>query len=375
MFFIFITGFALILATAAIYAYSASLGYLNWWKRILFGIATALGFMGVFWISRISEPNYVITFFYFLAWIVGGTILYSTIMIPLLGIISGLGYYFKKPSIRITGTWIILAIAFGLSILGIQQRTWIKVTQYSIPTEKTALVGKIFAIAADPQFNIANNKQSARRITKKLATLQYDALLLPGDVFDGATLDFEPLATEFKKWSDMSPVFMVPGNHEEYGDYPTFLKLMQDNGITTLEDEQVIWNGITIAGFKYYGSSKIDQGTAIINSILDSSSETSKNNSDSPLIVLNHEPRYMELFAQHGADLVLYGHTHGGQFWPLKYIVQQVYGKYWYGLNILQNQTAQTTTTFITSSGLGLAAFPSRLFNTPEIVLVTFVAK
>jgi predicted MPP superfamily phosphohydrolase len=361
--FIFVVGFILLFATLTIYAYSSSLGYLNWWQRIIFGVLTALGFIGVFWLSRISEPNYVIAFFYFLAWMIGGTILYSMIMTPLLGIIAGLGYYFKKPTIRITGTWIILAVAFGLSIIGIEQRTWVKIVSYEIPTEKTELLGTTFAVVADSQFNIANNKQFARRITKKLETLNYDVLLLPGDVFDGAELNWEPLETEFKKWSQKTPVFMIPGNHEEYGDYSEFMDIMRRNGITTLEDEMVTWNGISIIGFKYYGRENVEQGTRIIREFFE------ENNVSQPIVVMNHEPRYAELFAENSADLVIHGHTHGGQFWPLKYVVQRIYGDYWYGKNTVNE------TTFITSSGLGLAAFPSRLFNTPEIVLINFIEK
>lgn len=366
MFFIFISIFCLVLATVALSAYSASLGYLNWWKRILLGVTTALGFIGVFWVSRISEPNHIIAFFYFLAWIVGGTLLYSMLLLPFLGLVTGLGYYFKNPRIRIIGTWILLAGASTLALVGIAQRSFIKVVTYTIPTPHTALHDTTFAIAADPQFNIANNKQFAKRITHKLATLEYDALLLPGDVFDGATLDWKPLTSEFNKWSELSPVFMIPGNHEEYGDYTTFMNLMRDAGITTLEDQVVVWRGITLAGFKYYGRSDSEQGASLINQVLSSLDLTTN-----PLVVLNHEPRYAELFAQYDADLVVHGHTHGGQFWPLKYAVQRVYGKYWYGLNTLPNSDGITH--FITSSGLGLAAFPSRLFNTPEIALVSFV--
>lgn len=363
MFFILMLLAALFLAIGSIYAYSASLYLLTPWKRIGLGLAVTILFFGTFLLSRISEPHFILTTVYFFAWIFGGTILYSMILIPILGIITFIGWRLKKPNIRITGTWIILTIAFGVSVFGIYQRTWIKTTSYTLETSRPELTGKTFAVIADPQFNIANNKNFARRITKKLSTLKYDALLMPGDVFDGATLDWEPLETEFKKWSDMSPVFMAPGNHEEYGDYNVFMNLMKNNGIVTLEDQQVIWNGITIAGFKYYGKAKEVQGTQTITSLLNT------HDPKNPLIVINHEPRYMELFANSSADLVVYGHTHGGQFWPLKYIVKQVYGNFWYGKNTVGD------TTLITSSGLGLAAFPSRLFNTPEIVLVTFVAK
>ncbi len=363
MFFIIISIFSLIIAIGSIYAYSASLNLLTPWQRIGIGAGTTLGFMGVLMLSRTENPSFLLAIIYFFAWIVGGTILYGIILVPLLGILALVTRKLNKSDLRITGTWILITVACTASLFGIYQRTWIKITPYTLTTNEPSLIGKRIAVVADPQFNIANNNNFARRITKQLDMLKPDAILMPGDIFDGATLKWNVLEQEFKKWSQIAPTFMAPGNHEEYGDYTTFLNLMRNNGITTLEDETTVWNGITIAGFKYYGREKEILGAEVINKVL------AQKNPDLPLFVLNHEPRYMELFAKYNADLVVHGHTHGGQFWPLKYIVQQVYGRFWYGLTIVDS------TPIITSSGLGLAAFPSRLFNTPEIVLVTFVAE
>lgn len=363
MFFIFIGLFAVVLSTVAIYSYSEILGILKPWQRIAAGAGSAIGFMGVLGLSRLAEPNFALAVVYFFAWIIGGTILYAVLLLPLLLALDLVCRAIKKPAWKITGAWILLTLAFALSVFGIYQRTWIKITPYTITTDQPALIGKHLAVVADPQFNIANNNHMARRITKQLETLRPDAILMPGDIFDGATLKWDVLEEEFKKWSTIAPAFMAPGNHEEYGDYNTFLDLMRRNGIVTLKDQKVLWNGITIVGFKYYGRELESLGTEIITKTF------STINPSEPIIVINHEPRYMELFAAKGAELVLHGHTHGGQFWPLKYVVQRVYGKYWYGLNTIGD------TTIITSSGLGLAAFPSRLFNTPEIVMVHFVAK
>jgi len=367
MFFIFIIGFSLVLATVAISAYSFALGYLNWWKRLGLGVITALGFFGVFWLSRMSEPGYVMIFVYFMAWIVGGTILYSVLLLPLFGIVCLVSWKLGKPKIRITGTWVLLAIACALAIVGMFQRSFIKTTYYTVETGQAELANVRIAVLADSQFNIANNKQFAQRITNHITTLAPDLIMLPGDVFDGANLRWDYLEPEFKKWSQLAPTFMIPGNHEEYGDYGLFMDLMRRNGITTLEDEVVTWNGISLVGFKYYGREKEAQGTKIITEFFAS------RNIDQPMIIMNHEPRYAELFAGYNADLVLHGHTHKGQFWPMQYLVKRVYGNYWYGLNTLDNE--QGITTFITSSGLGLALFPSRLFNTPEVVLIEFVEK
>lgn len=60
------------------------------------------------------------------------------------------------------------------------------------------------------------------------------------------------------------------------------------------------------------------------------------------------------------------GHTHRGQFWPLNYIVKAIYGKYIYGMNV------DDTLTTLTTSGVGTAGPPMRLFNSPEIVVINF---
>lgn len=367
MFFIFISLFAIILATVAVYAYSSAIGLFTKWQRLGLGVLAAVGFMGVLMLSRVTTPNFFFAVLYFFAWIIGGTILYSVLLLPFLLVHDLICRAVKKMHLRSTGAWVLLTLAFAASVFGIYQRSWIKITPYTITTNEPVLIGKRFAVVADPQFNIANNNNMARRITEQLEIMRPDAIFMPGDIFDGATLNWTVLEEEFRKWSSLAPTFMIPGNHEEYGDYELFMELMRNNGITTLEDELTIWNGITIAGFKYYGREKESLGNQIIPNVL------APINPETPLIVMNHEPRYMELFADKGAELVLHGHTHGGQFWPLKYIVQRVYGKYWYGQNTITNDYG--TTNIITSSGLGLAAFPSRLFNTPEIVLVNFVTE
>ena len=69
-------------------------------------------------------------------------------------------------------------------------------------------------------------------------------------------------------------------------------------------------------------------------------------------------------------DLVLTGHAHGGQF-RIPFVgglyapAQGAFPKYDSGLY------TKGTTNMIVSRGLGNSAFPFRINNTPEIVIVT----
>ena len=64
-------------------------------------------------------------------------------------------------------------------------------------------------------------------------------------------------------------------------------------------------------------------------------------------IVLDHQPGDYDVQAEAGADLVLSGHTHGGQMLPVTYVGQ------WMGLNDrTYGHERRDSTDFIVSSGI-----------------------
>ena len=84
--------------------------------------------------------------------------------------------------------------------------------------------------------------------------------------------------------------------------------------------------------------------------------------------IFNVSDKELKLYEKLGVDLIFSGHVHGGliRFGKLcllsprrKFFPKYSYGKY--KLN---------TTTLITSSGIGNATIPIRMFNQPEIVEV-----
>lgn len=88
-----------------------------------------------------------------------------------------------------------------------------------------------------------------------------------------------------------------------------------------------------------------------------------------PSILINHPPTALAAAHEAGVDLQVSGHTHNGQFWPMTYLVRKIYGQYYYGLKAYEDMQV------ITSSGVGTFGPPFRLFNPPEIVLITFQTK
>ena len=85
---------------------------------------------------------------------------------------------------------------------------------------------------------------------------------------------------------------------------------------------------------------------------------------DLPVLLLAHQPKFVDRAAAAGIDLQLSGHTHGGQIWPFHHLVRidqpVVAGLSHHG----------TRTLLYTSRGTGFWGPPFRVFAPSEITLL-----
>jgi predicted MPP superfamily phosphohydrolase len=79
---------------------------------------------------------------------------------------------------------------------------------------------------------------------------------------------------------------------------------------------------------------------------------------------LAHQPKFIEELGNYTPELILSGHTHGGQIWPFEYLVrlQQPYVK---GLHKLPNGSH-----IYVNSGIGFWGPPMRLDSQAEIAYI-----
>ncbi len=85
---------------------------------------------------------------------------------------------------------------------------------------------------------------------------------------------------------------------------------------------------------------------------------------DQFLILLDHQPAGIPEAVESEVDLILCGHTHHGQLWPLNYITQAMFAVSW-GYKKIKN------THVYVSSGIGSWGPPVRIGNRPEVVEIT----
>lgn len=205
-----------------------------------------------------------------------------------------------------------------------------------------------------------------------------DAVVITGDLIDKRRTDKNDIFKAFAlidKLVELSDVYYAPGNHESIS--PVYDKLrdhLLSCGVNVLENGAAVLErgggSIIITGVKdisFIESTDMEKQKAEFEGVLTSLKHSSP---DALNILLSHRPDLTDIYSRCGYDLVLSGHAHGGQF-RLPFIG----GLYAPHQGILPKITSgiyrKNNTDIIVSRGLGNSLFPIRLFNRPEIVLIT----
>ncbi|WP_010531981.1 metallophosphoesterase [Lentibacillus jeotgali] len=197
-----------------------------------------------------------------------------------------------------------------------------------------------------------------------------DLIVLTGDLIDKTTMTFEHVFPFIDQLTAIHQrVFFVPGNHEwENGRTAQFLNGLRERKITILNNRNIpiVKNNDTInlAGIDDYGTEH------------DNLEETFNNlNTDDYTVLLSHSPGIIQHEGPIPADLILSGHTHGGQIrFPLIGALiapgQGYFPKYDKGtfrLGLTQH--------LYIDSGLGTTRLPVRFLNKSQLSLITITAE
>jgi hypothetical protein len=186
-----------------------------------------------------------------------------------------------------------------------------------------------------------------------------DLVGLLGDIFEGHAPPAPDLIRSMQGLSAPSGVWGVPGNHEHYGGYLTGRETDADVGFQMLYNRWVeIRPGFVLAGVEDLTvRHRSDPDDDIVTEVL----------ADRPAgatLLLSHTPWQTERAAAAGVDLMLSGHTHGGQIWPFGYLVRRVYP-------LLGGRYDLPGLTVIVCRGTGTWGPRMRLWRPGEILRVT----
>ncbi len=278
---------------------------------------------------------------------------------------------------------IILAVIIGVAVFLYLSNKWITITEYHYRNRKVPKTFDGYKIlqVSDLQSGYFGKNQSS--LIKKTKSTNPDVIFFTGDLVDRNKTDLQASMSAMKQLVEVAPVFYVSGNHElaieeKLNHFYDELKsagvqfLFDQTAEIQVDDEKINLMGISDETLCRCKLGVRRRDTAINPEPLKSMIEelTEQISVEHLNLLLSHEPQFFEYYVHEKVDLVFTGHAHGGQirlpftdglFAP----GQGILPKYTSGIRKKEN------TTMVINRGLGNSVFPFRIFNRPELVLVT----
>ncbi len=207
-------------------------------------------------------------------------------------------------------------------------------------------------------------RPEVERIVALANAQQADLVALTGDMMDGSVAalrdDMAPIADLLSRHG----TFFVTGNHEYYSGADEWLAELRRLGVRPLRNERVRVEhdgaALELLGIDDWSAGRFggDHGP-------DLPRAASGRDPALPSVLLAHQPRAVDEAADFGLDLVLSGHTHGGQLWPFGMLVRLVQ-PYVAGLHLHRGRTR-----IYVSRGTGSWGPPMRLLARHELTVLT----
>jgi len=206
------------------------------------------------------------------------------------------------------------------------------------------------------------------RMLLKLSKEDFDIFTMVGDNIEGRVEDFKQEVESFKKILPPLGKYVVSGNHDSSKSSESWIEFYEDLGFEVLHNRFIALEKnnekIYIAGVPDAGMRRKVFGPQV------EISKTLENLQKEWIILLCHQPReeYVKEASENNVDLMLTGHTHGGQFFPWSYFIY-LFQKYAKGFYAIENMT------LFVSHGVGFWSVPQRLGSAGEIVILELKSK
>jgi len=228
------------------------------------------------------------------------------------------------------------------------------------------LDGMVLVAVSDLHLGAQRRSEWMAQRVEQINALQPAAVVMVGDQVEDNPLGEPELAAVLRRLKAPRGVWAVTGNHEFYGDVDTTITEFTAGGVRWLRNEKVeLAPGLVLAGIDDIGRTMRGGGEFLggLDTVVPADSGVAT-------ILLCHIPatRIVEGAAARGVDLMLSGHTHGGQIWPFNYLVQRQFPRY-------MGEYKVGGMDLVVSRGAGGWGPRMRLWQPGEIVKLTLRSK
>jgi len=240
------------------------------------------------------------------------------------------------------------------------------VRSHELAIDKPASGGRTHwtvAVASDLHLGNVVGRKHLRKLVELANEMKPDLVLLAGDVLDDSIEPFlrNRMSEVLGQLRAEHGVFAVLGNHEYYGGHvEQYVEEARKIGIRVLRDEAVeAAGGLYVVGRKDKTAESADPEGRLSVAELTDGLDARK-----PILLLDHQPTEFGKAAEAGADVLLSGHTHRGQFWPNHLFTRRLFELDW-------GYMRKGAMHVVVSSGFGSWGPPIRLGSRSEIVKLT----
>lgn len=318
-------------------------------------------------LNKFISPN-LTNFLYLVGSYWMGLLMYTLLTFPIIGIINIIvsnsplsknlnDKYYIYQTILIITIFIIITIVGSFNA----KSSYVKAFDININKESLKEPINIVMVSDIHLGNIIKNKRLSKMVNE-INTLKPDLVIIAGDIIDSDIkpfLDYN-MGNEFSKIKSTYGTYAALGNHDLMTKAENkIVSVLEENSVKVLRDESILIND----SFYIIGRDDITINRFSENdraSLLELTHDIDKSKA---LIVIDHNPKYINESLDSNIDLQLSGHTHKGQITPGNLVTNKMF-------EIDYGYLKKDNLNVIVSSGYGTWGPPIRIGSRSEIVQI-----
>ena len=207
-----------------------------------------------------------------------------------------------------------LIIFLALSFYAVVNAMFIYVRKFVIKFSKIKKPLRLVQVS-DLHVGAAHTRNYLLNVVNKIVGQNPDVVVITGDLIDGKH-DYEEDYFDILSKINV-PVLMCTGNHDRMTGMKTVYKLLKKSGVKILSDKK-----LKVKGVSFFGVDDTEKPRVFVKKVRELNPRVDEFN-----VLLFHRPKKFKKVSKLNVDLMLSGHTHGGQIFPLNLLQRFYYVK------------------------------------------------
>ena len=274
-------------------------------KHLLWMLVPPILFFSSFGLAQVFEAHQI-EFWYQLArsiafyWLIIGTMLFALSVVVTL---FELAFNIPKKIVF----WIIISLTLAYTAVAYINGHRIVVEDVPLPAQNITREYQFVHIT--DLHSGSTDRKHAQNVVNVIAELNPEFVVITGDFID----EFFVETTDIDPFNDLTmPVYLITGNHEYYLDNGKINDVIEGTKIQLIDDMKIPFEELDIVGVNELATVQSTLGAV---GGIDDTRYT---------ILLDHQPITEEVkqAEQSGVQLMLSGHTHKGQIWPMEFLIK-----------------------------------------------------